>query len=298
MTQQRIVDYGAPVVAATIKSLAGSISQPGVLQGFRFSVDAVDRLRVSSGAAITNQGVVIAENESKYIQITNSSVPADYTIYYNHVDQDITGGISADLTLQSGILTPDVITGVILGYVRYPGGGIPLNTSHFVQEPVLTLGSIRTNKYLSVWVIPISGTGYVTASLTGTIDITNTYDISGSRPEVYTKIRNNGVTSGGVNLIFPFKVKEYPYALLQMIVGTDTNATVLPAFLDSAGTTSLLATSPISGVTALTQYSYSIPRVTVQNQNSIVYLILQTQMSAGREIRLQAVGLSDYNLPI
>jgi hypothetical protein len=225
-------------------------------------------------------------------------VPADYTIYYSHEDQDITGGVPADLTLQSGILTASVISGSILGYVRYPGGGVALSTSHFIQEPVLTLGSVRSNKYQADWVIPISGTGYVTASMTGTIDITNTYDVSGSRPEVYTKVRNNGVTTGSINLVFPFKVKEFAFSLLQMIVGTDTNATVLPVFLDTSGNTFLLSPSPIAGVTALTQYNFSIPRTTVQDSNTIVYLTLQMQMSAGREVRLQAIGLSDYNLPI
>jgi hypothetical protein len=37
MTQQRIIDYGAPLIAATIKSLSGAISQPAVLEGLKMS---------------------------------------------------------------------------------------------------------------------------------------------------------------------------------------------------------------------------------------------------------------------
>lgn len=298
MTQQRIQDFGSPVVAQSFKLLTSSFINPAVLSGFTFIVDAANRMRINPGSAITNQGIIIIENETKTLVINNTSVAADYTIYYSHVDADVSGGVSAILTMDSGLLTASVVTGVILGYVRYPGGGIPLDQSHFIQAPPLKLGSVTANPQNTPWLIPIRNQGYMVTSASGAaLTLTDTWDISGSAPVMYLKIANNNLTSGTVNLTFPFKVSSVPFALLQMVISTDINALITPYFIDSVGAIVTL-TTPYSGQATLSLKSVVLPRITEQDPNTIVYLQLEITLAASRTAKIQSLGLSTYNLPV
>jgi len=172
MSQKRIQDYGSPVVASSLKSLSGAITSQGVLYGFEFIKDASNRVRINPGACVTNQGVIIIESESKYITI-NLSSPADYTIYYSHADEDVSGGVIAVLTISAGLLTNDVISGCVLGYVRFPGG-TTLDQTNFIQPPNLKIGSVIPTTYSASWLIPIKGTGYcVTYTYGASINITD-----------------------------------------------------------------------------------------------------------------------------
>lgn len=299
MSQRRIQDFGTPVVAASIKSLAKSFVVGEILEGMEFVVDGTNRVRVNPGSAITHEGVIIIEDEFKFIEIASSSVPMDYTIFYSHVDADISGGVPAVLTLDSGLLTKEFVEGVILGYVRYPGGAVPLATEHFIQPPVLKIGDVRPTSENERWVIPVRNTGYmVTATSGGTIDITDTFDVSATSPEMYVTFRNNTTVTGGVVLTFPFKVRERRYSILQLTMGTDINVLVTPSFIDSDGTVFPLVSSPFSSEPDLELKTLDIPRESVQNLNGIVYIQIDVSMVAARELRLQSIGLNQYNLPV
>lgn len=306
MSQQRIQDYGSPIVAQSLKSLTGAITTAGILDGNEFIRDASNRVRINPGTCVTHQGVIIVENETKILTISNTSNAADYTIYYLHTDVDISGGVAAELVIQSGLLTAEVVLGCILGYVRYPGGGIPLEQSHFIQPPPLKIGTLTPTRENANWVVPIKGQGYMVTQTSGaTINITDTWDSiipvgsTTPRPIVYVRLRNNGISTGIVTMTFPFKVSEYPFALLQMILSTDINALVTPIFIDSVGDT---GDGPLhTGFTGQSEFllkSVSIPRTTVQTANTIVYLQLQISLAVGKEARIQCLGLNAYNLPV
>jgi hypothetical protein len=298
MSQKRIQDFGSPVVAKSFKSLTGAITTPGILKGMEFIVDAADRIRINPGSCVTDQGVIITEDETKILPIPNTSIPQDYTIYYDHEDADISGGVSATLTMDSGLLTEDVVTGVILGYIRYPGGSVALDQSHFIQAPRLVIGTVMPTKENARWLVPVKSKDYMTTSTSGgAITLTDTWDISGTKPEMYLKLRNNTLTSGSVTLTFPFKVSDLPYALLQMIIATDINALIIPHFIDSIGSLFTLST-PFTGQSALTAKSIYLPRSAVQTPNSLVYLQLEVTIAAAKEAKVQALGLSTYNLPV
>lgn len=299
MTQKRIQDFGSPVVASSLKSLNKSFVTSAILEGNEFVVDGTDRLRVNPGSSVTKQGVIIIEDETKFLTITNTSVPVDYTIFYSHTDADISGGIPAELTLDSGLLTEDVIDGVILGYVRYPGGAVPLATEHFIQPPVLKIGDVNPTAENSNWLVPVRNQGYMVTSTSGsTIDITDTFDISGSKPEMYVKFRNNTVSTGGVVLTFPFKVRERPFAILQFTISTEINVLITPSFIDSDGTALSLVTTSFTNEPTLTLKTVDIPRQAVQTPNTLVYIQIDASIAASREFLLQSIGLNQFNLPV
>jgi len=298
MGQSRIQDYGTPVVAKSFKKLAGAFASSAVLDGFRFSVLTASIMKISPGTAITDMGVVISESETKTLPVANSTNAVDYTVYYQHVDADVSGGVPADLIIVPGILTPDVVSGVILGYVQYPGGAVPLNTSFFVQELPLKIGTVLYTPENTDWVLPINNNGFKkTAVSGGTLDLTDVYDDSSTIPQMYLKVRNNALTTGTVTLTFPFKVKDQPFSLFQLVLGTDVNASLTPVFIDSAGTMFTMGIAPYSGTPALTLKSERIPRTSVQTPNTLVFLQLIITAVPSREVKIQSVGISPYNLP-
>lgn len=299
MTQRRIQDFGSPVVASSLKNLSASVVTSAVLSGNDFLVDAPDRMRVNPGSAVTHQGVVIIEDEPKFLNVVNTSSPADYTVYYDHTDANVSGGVPAVLTLASGLLTASAVTGVILGYVRYPGLGIPLAQSHFIQVLKTRLGDVRYSKENADWVIPIRNSGYVTANAVGgPIDITDVFDTGVSPPSMYVRLRNNTGSSASLSLVFPFKVGEVPYSLLQIVIGTDINALVTPSFVDSDGTVFVLTTAPFPNNPNLQLKTVDISRESIQIANRLVFLQLAMVIASNREVKIQAIGLNQYNLPV
>lgn len=303
MSQKRIQDYGSPIVAKSLKSLVDAITTSGILDGNEFVVDASNRIRINPGSCVTHQGVIIVEDEAKIVTLTGlTSNPADYTIYYLHTDVDISGGVAAELTVEAGLLTADVVEGCILGYVRYSGGGA-LQQFHFIQPPPLKIGLVTPTPYNAPWIIPIRNHGYViTQTSGGTINITDSTTLP-----LYIKLSNNGLTTGSVTLTFPFKVSEYPFSLLQMTISTDINASIVPVFIDSSNNAFVL--SSFTGQSDLQLKSVEIPdRATtgipptpiwpIQTPNSLVYLNLMVSLAASKVAKIQSLGLSTYNSPV
>ena len=295
MTQSRVIDYGAPVIARTLKNMIKSFAKSAVLEGCDFAVDAPNRLRITPGTIVTDRGVMIIESEPKFLIINNSTAPADYTIYYTHDDKDITGGEPAELTMDSGLLDDAAVAGTVLGYVRYPGLAVSLSTSQFSQKQKLQMGVSQSTNSNSDWVIPLKGVGYTTTNISGTINITDVWEPSPAR--AYAKIRNNGLVAGNISLVFPFKVKDLGYGKLQFLASLDVNTTTTVAFIDSASSVSILA-SAMLGDPSYVLYDLTVPKSTVQSSNSLVYVMLQFTIAAGKEIRLQAIGLNEYSLPV
>ena len=127
MSQERIQDYGSPVTASSIKTLVNAITsyRSAILSGNEFIADAANRLRINPGISVTHEGIIIIETEPKLITINNTSLAVDYTVYYYHKDAEVSGGVAAVLTMDTGLLSS--VEGVILGYIRYPGGSVPLS---------------------------------------------------------------------------------------------------------------------------------------------------------------------------
>lgn len=299
MAQRRIQDFGSPVTAANLKALASAFSGPAVLSGNTFVADGADRLRVNPGSSITDEGVVIIESEPRFLTVPNTSNPVDYTVYYLHNDADISGGIPAELIIDAQLLDNDSIEGVILGYVRYPGGGIPLSSAHFIQEPVVQLGEVSPKEDGGSWHYPIKNSGYLITSTSGAaLNITDVFDVSGSQPEMFVRIRNNDTVTGSTTLTFPFKVGSQPFSRLELVIATEINATVTPLILDSNGDSFSLVTTPLTGDPGLELETLTIPREAIQTPNTTIYLQLQISLFASREVRIQALGLNTFNSPI
>lgn len=299
MTQRRIKDYGTLAEASDLKDLAFGLSRSTVLQGCRLSVAGTDKIRVYPGIAVTDKGIVIIEDEQIEIEVPSTTNAQDYTVYYKHVYEEISGGSPADLLLEKGLLNPDDISGVVIGYIQYPGQAVPMSSAYFKQEPEIFLKNYLPDRNNVEWLIPIKGAGYLITSTSGSaLTITDYWDPTNLKYGL--KIQNNVVGSAlaSATFTFPFKVSSFPFALLQAKMQVDLGATVDFKLIDSSGDLIDITANPLQAQSDFFLYSLSIPPESVQDTNNLVYLQMIINLSTTRKIQIQGLGLSSYNLPL
>lgn len=297
MVQRRIQDYGTLAEALDIKTIIYGLARSTVLQGFRFGIAGMNKLTIFNGIAVTDRGVMIIEDELQDITVPITASAQDYTVMYDHIDEDISGGVPAEIKLANGILSPEDISGVILGYIKYPGGAVPLNTGFFLQEPEVLLRNFIPNRQNADWVIPLKGNGYMQTKASGSaLTISDIYDELG----FYLRIQNNvsGPTLATATFTFPFKVNNIPYSLFQARMQVGIGATVEFKLIDSMGNPADITVAPLSSSKDFSLYSYNIAKEAIQTPNTIIYLQMLLNISTTKQIKLQGLGLSPYNLPI
>lgn len=299
MVQQRIKDYAAPANAEDLKDLTNAVTTPAVMVGFRFQVDGPSRMRIEPGTAITHEGIIIVEDENQTEDVENTSNAIDYTVFYSHEDRNISGGVKAELTIQQGLFKPSDIKGVILGYVRYPGGGIPLNQSHFIQAPTLQLSNYVPNRENANWIIPVNNNGYMKTNDTGAVlTLTNVYETAPS--SMFLRVRNDNVAPGNgkIELIFPFKVNDIPFSLVQAKMQVDNSVAVNVSLIDTSDVERSLHIGQLQSQPNLFLYNLTIPRETILTANQLCYLKVSIDAPITRQVKIQGVGLTSYNLPV
>lgn len=130
MTQRRFVNFGSDASASKVKDMNAALAAPQVLRAPDpfLLVSIPETLVVQPHAIIFESGIILDETEQLSFTVPTTFGSADYTLAYQHVDEDIIGGTAATIELQGGLFST-VDNGVILGWVRYPGGAVPLDGS-------------------------------------------------------------------------------------------------------------------------------------------------------------------------
>ena len=181
MGQRRLNIFGDLIDTADLPEMIANIMAPGRLIGNDFIVAASDLMQISAGSCLLPDGVLVIENEIKSLVIPSSSLPTDYTVIYQLEDTRTLGGSPAILRLLSGIKRQeDFIDGTILGWVRYPGGSIPLSASFFIQPSSLRISKSAATFYYNnpCPLTAIRSTTQVTIPSTGVNATANTFTTS------------------------------------------------------------------------------------------------------------------------
>jgi hypothetical protein len=130
MSQKRFLNFGTTADAGKTKAIVQQLFGAQLLRGdvSFFSTVPPDQLVLQPHAVVFDSGLVLAEDEVVAVTIATSSASANYTIYYEHIDADQIGGAAATLRTVGGLQT-SVSNGVVLGWVVYPGGAVPLDNT-------------------------------------------------------------------------------------------------------------------------------------------------------------------------
>lgn len=134
--QTRYVNFGTSADDQKIKAINRLSQTPGLLtaRDGLFQAVAPDRLVIAPHGVLMENGTIVEETEQVEFQVPNSFTPQDYTVVYRHEDEAIVGGVPAELTLETG-LSQTIENGIPLGWVRYPGGSVPLDPAHLFPAP-------------------------------------------------------------------------------------------------------------------------------------------------------------------
>jgi len=148
MSQRRINIFGDLIDTADMPEMISNIMSPGRLLGNDFIVAASDYMNITAGSCLLPDGVLVIEDEIKSLVIPNSSLATDYTVIYQLEDTRTLGGSPAILRLLSGVKRQqDFTDGTILGWIRYPGGSIPISPSFFIQPSHLRISKSADTFY-------------------------------------------------------------------------------------------------------------------------------------------------------
>lgn len=144
MAQERKLVFGALIETEDLPIAISNIMAPGRLKGMIMTVGAADLVTLTPGSCLLPDGVIVIEDQDKQLLVSNSSFPADYTLLYQLEDSRVLGGSPAILRILPGILKQvDFTDGCILGWIKYPGGSIPLADSHFIQPASIRVESTQ-----------------------------------------------------------------------------------------------------------------------------------------------------------
>lgn len=198
MSQRRLNIFGDLIDTADLPEMIANIMSAGRLIGFDFTVAASDYMTISSGSCLLPDGVLVVENENKSLVIPNSSLATDYTVAYQLEDTQTLGGSPAILRLLSGIKRQEDLTdGTILGWIRYPGGSIPLSSSFFIQPSHLRIEK-QVDTFYFLNSCPINAIKSMTPDWTETTE----YVLS----EACTRFTNTSALPSVYTLKFPFVI--------------------------------------------------------------------------------------------
>lgn len=142
MAQKRFTDRGRPYDHEAWRSLYKNTLTPGVYSGYTMSPSelSASRVTIAAGALLLPTGIVVVEDTNVNVQINGIFPPSsatNYTVRTHHREaaMGLIGGEAMTYLVVSGLLTEQPSDGVILGWIRHPGGGIALEESHITNAP-------------------------------------------------------------------------------------------------------------------------------------------------------------------
>jgi hypothetical protein len=287
MSQYRINVFGDLVDTGDLPTMMSNIMSPGRLIGNEFIVAASDFMDITAGSCLLPDGVLVLEDETKSLVIPNSSLATDYTVIYQLEDTRTLGGSPAILRLLSGVKRQEDFTdGTILGWIRYPGGSIPISASFFIQPSHIRITKTSANFYYSNN-CPLNAIRPSTTGWTESID----YVLS----EACSRFVNTSVLPSNYTLRIPFTIPtSQPRKLITRLL-VDFNCLVTFS-INLKGTT--IALSPNSGLVSNTgtiiTREFNIPYSAdlVWEPGSTAYIECYIDSQPSRGVSIAYVGLT------
>lgn len=143
MGQTRIGEYGHILTDASIREMnrARAAAEPRVVVGLVPYVIAAGNLGITVGYGITEEGVLIGVDASVSLLFPTTALPKWYTIVMQHTAIARIGGEAATFGLEEG-LSIAIDGAVVLGWIVYPGGNVPLAYEYITAAPPLQVTAL------------------------------------------------------------------------------------------------------------------------------------------------------------
>lgn len=299
MAQQRFINFGDTVLADRINEISTAIVESGVLSGAEFSVFDAETLAVGPSSVMLPT-LLMEESVATNVPIPLTSGAQDYTVVYEHLNQNVQGGVAAQLLLLKGIFDfGDLENTVILGWVKYPGGSIPLDDEFFIEAPKLQISNPTTFPS-DIMLPPYLDKIHVQdeSPIPGSIVQTDVYDEVNFK--AFLELENTSASIQTIQHLFPFVVITSPPDRLVAEVSAELGASVTIELIAEDGT----VFSATNNVFSNTSNLFEFREMTVQGMDDSkfapdrpYFVSLTTQLNTGRKAFISLVGTNINFLP-
>ncbi len=122
--QLRYWDYGKVYDNLDFTAAQYTTHLAGPYRGFALSASLTGSLEIAAGSGVLHDGFVWSEDDVTTVTFTPQIAPAVWTVVATHVNRQIMGGEPVLYELRLGFFGT-VVDGAVLGWIQYPGGGVP-----------------------------------------------------------------------------------------------------------------------------------------------------------------------------
>lgn len=299
MSQRRFINFGDTVLASRTNAISTAIVAPGVLSGGEFTVFDPATLSVGPNSVML-QSLLLIEDTSTLLPISLTSDAKDYTVVYEHMNADVQGGVPAQMLLREGIFSFDALPDtVVLGWVRYPGGSVPLSASFFIEAPKLQVrnpsefpSDVLLPPYLSK--IQIQDESPTPGSITR-VDQYDSLDL-----KAFLELENTGVAINSIELFFPFVTKLGPPARILLEVNAELGTAATAQLVAEDGTYFDAEDNTISNTSNV--FEFREMRVSDLDESKFAatrpyFVSVTAQLNPGRKVFISIVGTNQNFLP-
>lgn len=308
MAQQRYINFGDTVLAQRINEISTAIVVPAVLSGANFSVGLGGKSVDISPHNVMLNDLLLTEDATLNLVIGNTLPvdPTDYTIVYEHSNQQVQGGVPAILLIREGLIGFDSVPNtVVLGWVRWTGAGTELQPEMFIEAPKLQL----TNPTVfpsDVIVPPFVPTVYTRAESPGAGDTTatdvfNTLSLDAGTPAAYMELENTSASINTLTQVFPFVSKAQAPNRIIVEANVPLGGSVTVSLVDEEGNEYPATDGTITNTASqFESREVQVPNVDITKfaQNRPYYVQLVSQLNPGKLAQVSIIGTSSNFLPV
>lgn len=276
MAQQRFGEFDTPIYSEDFKKILKYISGGRVFEGMQVYAKDGSNIGLTPGAACTDGGTFVFESEvlSKPFPITSNA--STYTVFYSHMNRQITGGVEAILDISTGILPKTSVRGVRLAVISYPGGSVPLNNSMIANDPLEGAKPDLKFPGLGEWLVTQSANLNISTNIQGS--------------EVVTTVSNQTLSTVSFSAVFPFKIGKDKFGSVLARYAVDSSAMVSYSFILPTLAFPVPFPLPVPNG-PMTDYRASIPSIVSQQEGQMVLVNVSATIPTLKSIKFGFVGL-------
>lgn len=306
MPQQRYINFGDTVLARRINEISTAIVDKGVLTGANFSVGLTgNSLRVGPNKVMLEELLLIETGNTDLLlgfgnPPTLPQDATDWTIIYEHINQDIQGGVPANMLAVEGIFGfNELANSTVLGWVRYPGGGVPLSAEMFLEAPKLQVRNPQ-NFSTDIKVPPFVPNIHLISESPSPNSSTQVDKFDVLTLKAFMELTNVSASISTITQYFPFAAGPQPSNRILIEASTDLGASVTVSLVSEDGTVFPAENGTISNTSGLFE-SREVFVLDVEadkfKENRPFFVSLTTQLNPGRKALISLVGVSSNFLP-
>jgi len=316
MAQNRYINFGDTVLAQRINEISTAIVVPAVLSGATMTVGLGGKSVDISPHKVMLDSLLLTENNTVTLFVPTPPAlalpvdPTDYTVVYEHDNQQIQGGVPATLLVREGLIGFDSIPNTtIVGWIRWTGAGTELQKEMFIEAPKLQI--TNPSDFLSDSIVPPFVPNIFVLSESpdpGATVVTDVFDVANFNTggtdaigSLHMLLDNTSASINTITHIFPFVAGVTPPNKIIIEANVPLGGSIAVSLLDEENTEySVLGSAITNTASQYVQQEFQVLNVDTDKfgQNRPYYVKVITQLNPAKQARISVLGTSSNFLPI